>query len=337
MKPDVYAFGSALMDIQVHVEDSFFDEIGVEKGNMYLTERERQDEIIQKLLKDDLSALENPEARLKTAAGGSAANTVYGISQLGGTTGLCGKVASDRFGDLYIRQMQDSGVLFNGKQVDSGMSGTCIVLISPDAQRTMLTCLGVSSEIAYADIDETLLKQSEYVYLEGYLFDSALATQTLMQVVDTAKKNKIKVALTASDAFCIDRHRDIFLKLIREDADLLFSNAVEAKALTDTDSTEEAVKALSSLCKNIAVTDGEHGSTLCFNGQSAKIAPNIVTALDTTGAGDAYAAGLLYGITHNHPLEASGKIASFFAARVVSQIGPRYSGNIQTEIKSLKL
>jgi len=336
MKPDVYAFGSALMDIQVHVEDSFFADIGIEKGNMYLTDRERQDEIIGKLLKNDLSALENPDSHLKTAAGGSAANTVYGISQLGGTTGLCGKVASDRFGDLYIRQMQDSGVLFNEKQVDSGMTGTCIVLISPDAQRTMLTCLGVSSEIAYVDIDEALLKQSRYVYLEGYLFDSDLATQTLMQVVDTARKNKVKLALTASDAFCIERHKDIFSKLIRENTDLLFANATEAKALTDTDSTEEAVKALGSLCRNIAVTNGEHGSILSFNGQTAKIAPTPVTALDTTGAGDAYAAGLLYGITHNYPVEASGNIASFFASRVVSQIGPRYSGNTQAEMKHLK-
>jgi len=232
--------------------------------------------------------------------------------------------------------MKDSGVLFNEKQVD-GMTGTCIVLISPDAQRTFLTCLGVSSEISYNDIDENILKQSQYVYLEGYLFDSELATQTIMQVVDTAKKNGVKIALTASDPFCVERHKDIFLKLIKNDADLLFANAVEAMALTDTKNTDEAVKALCGMCKNIAITDGEKGSTLSFNGQSAKIEPLMVTALDTTGAGDSYAAGLLYGITHDYPLESSGKIASFFASRVVSQIGPRYTGNIQTEMKSLKL
>ncbi len=336
MKPDVYAFGSALMDIQIPVKDSLFEDLGVEKGGMFLTEREQQSNIIKKLLGNDIAGLEKAGDDLKTAAGGSAANTVYGISQLGGSTGLCGKVAADRFGDLYIKQMKDGGVAFNEKQVD-GMTGTCIVLISPDAQRTMLTCLGVSSEISYNDIDEDILKQSQYVYLEGYLFDSELATQTIMQVVDTAKKNGVKIAITASDPFCVERHKDIFLKLIKEDADLLFANAVEAMALTDTESTDEAVKSLYGMCKNIAITDGEKGSTLSFNGQAAKIEPLIVTALDTTGAGDSYAAGLLYGITHDYPLESSGKIASFFASRVVSQIGPRYTGNIQSEMKSLKL
>ena len=149
MKTDVYALGSALMDIQVYVKDEIFDELGIEKGSMHLTDHDHQEEIIKKLLGDNLSDLEKASNKLQTAAGGSAANTVYGLSQLGGAAALCGKVAKDGFGDLYIQQMKDSGVLFNEKQVEYGMTGTCIVLISPDAQRTMLTCLGVSSEISY--------------------------------------------------------------------------------------------------------------------------------------------------------------------------------------------
>ena len=337
MKTDVYALGSALMDIQVYVKDEIFDELGIEKGSMHLTDHDHQEEIIKKLLGDNLSDLEKASNKLHTAAGGSAANTVYGLSQLGGAAALCGKVAKDGFGDLYIQQMKDSGVLFNEKQVEYGMTGTCIVLISPDAQRTMLTCLGVSSEISYDDIDEELLKGSKYVYLEGYLFDSELATETIMKVVDTAKRNNIKIALTASDPFCIERHKDIFLSLLSDNVNLLFANAVEAKALTETESTGGAIKALYGLCKNIAVTDGEHGSTLSFDGEAVKINPLMVTTLDTTGAGDSYAAGLLYGITHGYPLEASGKIASFYASRIVSQIGPRYTGNIKVELKSLKL
>ena len=335
MKLNVYAFGSALMDIQVHINDSFLDEIGVDKGNMYLTERDRQEEVLKKLTGREALELEKMGNKLQTAAGGSAANTVFGISQLNGKAGFCGKVARDSFGSLYEKHMQDSGVLCTEKKVD-GMTGTCIVLISDDAQRTMLTCLGVSSEIAYEDVDEGRLKQSSYIYLEGYLFDSELATQTLLQAIETAKKNDVKIALTASDSFCVARHKDIFLKLIKNDVDLLFANAQETRALSDKDDNDEAVKALAEMCENIAVTDGEKGSTLCFKGQFTKIEPFIVTPLDTTGAGDSYAAGLLFGLTNGYSLEASGKIASFFASRVVSQIGPRYNGDIRKEMTSLE-
>ena len=145
MKADVYALGSALMDIQVYVKDEIFDELGIVKGSMHLTDHGRQEEIIKKLLGDNFYALEKAGDKLQTAAGGSAANTVYGLSQLGGAAALCGKVAADEFGNLYIQQMKDTSVLFNEKQVEKGMTGTCIVLISPDAQRTLLTCLGVFS------------------------------------------------------------------------------------------------------------------------------------------------------------------------------------------------
>lgn len=337
MKTDVYAFGSALMDIQIHVNDSQFEEIGINKGNMYLKNRDQQVEILKKLLGNDFLEIGQIESeQLHTAAGGSAANTVFGVSQLGGKAALCGKVAEDGFGELYIKHMQDSNVCFNRKKV-AGMTGTCIVLCSDDAQRTMLTCLGVSSEIEYDDIDEDQLKQSRYIYLEGYLFDSATATRTLLKAIDTAKKNGVKTALTASDSFCVERHRDIMLDLIKNDIDLLFANAQEAQALSETDDVETALKILSEMCANVAVTDGERGSILSFKGQVQKIQPYIVTPLDTTGAGDSYAAGLLFGLTNGYSLEDSGNIAGFFASRVVSQIGPRYIGDIKKELLSLKL
>jgi hypothetical protein len=333
MKPDVYAFGSALMDIQIHVQDAQFAALGLQKGNMYLTQREQQEDTIRKLL----GANAQGDTTLQMAAGGSAANTVFGVAQLGGHAALCGKVARDRFGDAYIRNMLQSGVVFHGKQVDDGATGTCIVLISDDAQRTMLTCLGVSSELSYDDINEDHLRQSAYLYLEGYLFDSALATRTLLRAIDTAKQHNVKIALTASDAFCVARHKDTMLRLIKNDVDLLFANTQEAQALSDTDSLEGAVKALSEMCKNIAVTDGSRGSVLSFGKQLEKIKPHIVSPLDTTGAGDSYAAGLLFGLTSGYSLKSSGTLASFFASRVVSQIGPRYAGDIRQEIKSLKL
>ena len=257
---------------------------------------------------------------------------MHGISQLGGKVGFCGKVANDRLGALYTTHMQQSDIVFNGKTMD-GMTGTCVVLISDDAQRTMLTCLGVSGEIDYEDINEELLRHSRYIYLEGYLFESDCAAQSMLRAVATAKKNGLKVALTASDANCVERHHDLLVPLIQHDVDLLFANADEAKALSGIDKYQTALRVLSDWCKVVAVTNGEHGSMVSYNGEIMKIAPYGVSALDTTGAGDAYAAGLLYGITTGHKIKESGMIASFFSASVVSQIGPLYNGNIQPELK----
>ena len=334
MELDVYALGNALVDIRVQVQDSMFTELGLEKGNRYLTERDRQEEILQMLLGSDSLDSARKAGKLQTAAGGSAANTVHGISQLGGRAGFCGKVANDSLGALYAAHMLQSGVVFNEKP-EQGMTGTCVVLVSEDAQRTMLTCLGVSGEIGYEDVDEELLKHSSYIYLEGYLFESERTVQTLLQAVAVARKNGVRIALTASDVFCIDRHRDLFLQLIQNDVDLLFANAREARALSRTDNNEAALRVLSGWCENVAVTDGEHGSMVSFNGEVTKITPHIVSAVDTTGAGDAYAAGLLYGITSGRTVRESGTIASFFSAKVVAQIGPRHSGDIQPDLKNL--
>jgi hypothetical protein len=336
MKLDVYAFGSALVDIQLHVADSAFATLGIAKGNMYLTERSRQEEALKKLIGDRITQLDQAQEKLQTAAGGSAANTVYGISQLGGKAGLCGKVAHDSFGTLYIRHMHDSGVLFNEKRVN-GMTGSCIVLISDDAQRTMLTCLGVSSEIAPDYIDVQQLQRSDYMYLEGYLFDSAMATETMLHAITLARTSGVKVAFTASDAFCIERHRDIFSKILNGDVDLLFANAQEACALTGAPDAGSALRALTAMCPGVAITDGERGSLVHLGGATVRVAPHIVKAVDTTGAGDSYAAGLLYGLTNGFSLERSGRIASLFAARVVSHMGPRYDGNIREEVKALPL
>ncbi|MHC4533685.1 MAG: adenosine kinase [Planctomycetota bacterium] len=334
MELDVYALGNALVDIQVQVEDSFLIELGLKKGNRYLTERYRQEEILQKLL--GFNSLESAQkaGKLQTAAGGTAANTMYGISQLGGRAGFCGKVADDELGALYVKCMRQSSVIFK-KNTGQGITGTCVVLISEDAQRTMLTCLGVSGDIDYEDIDEELLKHSRYIYLEGFLFESECATQTMLRAVLVARKNGVKIALTTSDATCIDRHGDMLIQFIQNDVDLLFANAQEARALSGTDNNDAALQVLSGWCEGVALTDGEHGSMVSFNGEVAKITPNRVSAVDSTGAGDAYAAGLLYGITTGRTIRESGTIASLFSARVVGQIGPRYNGDIQPELKKL--
>ncbi|MCP4608438.1 MAG: adenosine kinase [Planctomycetes bacterium] len=334
MELDVYALGNALVDIQVQVEDPLLTELGLEKGKRYVTERSRQEEILQKLF--GFNSLESAQkaGKLQTAAGGTAANTMYGISQLGGRAGFCGKVASDELGALYTEHMKQSDVIFK-ETTGQGITGTCVVLISEDAQRTMLTCLGISGEIDYKDIDEELLKNSRYIYLEGFLFESECATRTMHRAVAVARKNGVKLALTTSDATCIDQYGDMLIQFIQNDVDLLFANASEARALSSADNNEAALQVLSDWCEGVAVTDGKHGSMISFNGEITRIAPNRVSAVDTTGAGDAYAAGLLYGITRGHTVRESGTIASLFSAQVVTQIGPRYNGDIQPELQKL--
>ncbi len=330
MKTDVYAFGSALLDIQVQVSDSIFRELEIEKGNMYLTTVERQQKVLSRIIGADCSDIKSISEKSNIAAGGSAANTVYGISQLSARGALCGKVAADIFGTIYANEMQNSSVLFNENIVE-GTTGTCIVMISDDAQRTMLTHLGVSSEISVDDINLDILKNANYLYLEGYLFDSPAATETIFKAIDIARKNNVRIALTVSDAFCIQRHREIFNNLINSHVDLLFANVQEICALLETDVSEDAIEKVASVCSLVAVTDGEHGSTICDNGNRIQIQPFAVKAVDTTGAGDSYAAGLLYGLTKGLSLEYSGRLASFFSSRVVSAMGPRYSGSLLKE------
>ncbi|MDT8303769.1 MAG: adenosine kinase [Sedimentisphaerales bacterium] len=259
---------------------------------------------------------------------------MYGISQLGGRTGFCGKIANDELGTIYAEHMKQSSVIFK-ENTGQGSTGTCVVLISEDAQRTMLTCLGISGEIDYEDIDEELLKHSRYIYLEGFLFESECASRTMLRAVATAKKNGVKIALTTSDATCIDQYGDMLIQFIQNDVDLLFANTLEARALSGADNNDAALQVLSDWCEGIAMTDGERGSMISFNGEITKIAPNRVAAVDTTGAGDAYAAGLLYGITRGRTARESGKIASLFSAQVVTQIGPRCKGEIPPELKQL--
>jgi len=334
MELDVYAIGNALVDIQMQVKDSLLTELGFEKGNRYPTERDRQEEILRRLLGSDSLDSARKAGKLQTAAGGSAANTMYGISQLGGRAGFCGKIANDELGALYAEHMRQSGVVFK-ENMGQGMTGACVVLISDDAQRTMLTCLGVSGQIDYEDIDDELLKHSRYIYLEGYLFESECATRTMLRSVAIARKNGVKIALTASDADCVDRHRGLLVQLIKNDVDLLFANTREAQVLSGANNNKVALRVLSDWCEGVAVTDGEHGSMVSFNGDVTKIAPYSVSALDTTGAGDAYAAGLLYGIVNGHTVRESGTIASLFSAKVVTQVGSRHNDDIQQELKNL--
>ncbi len=324
---DVYAIGNALVDIQIQVPDSVIAELGCDKGCRYPTQHLRQQEILKTALGSETLDNALQSHRIQTAAGGSAANTVHGMALLGGQVGFCGKWADDRFGSLFTTHLQQNAIVFRETH-GQGMTGSCVVLVTDDAQRTMFTCLGVSGEVDSHDINEDCLAQSRLVYLEGYFLENERTLETLLQAIAIAKQHNVSVALTASDAFCVDRHRDLFVRLIQHDVDWLFANALEAQRLSRANTVEAAVRVLSGWCNHVVVTNGAQGSLLSCNGELLTIPAVKISAVDTTGAGDAYAAGMLYGMTHGRTPRESGSIASLFAAQVATTMGPHCTGTL---------
>lgn len=312
MKYDVYGVGNALVDIEATVSDALLDELRFAKGMMTLVDQETQRRV--------LAALDG--APINRCAGGSAANTVIGVADFGGRSAYCGKVGSDSLGDFCLKDMRALGVGIEVTPAD-GATGTCVVLITEDAQRTMLTCLGVSAGLTPDDIDENELRQAKYLYVEGYLFAGEQTRAAALRAIELAVKHGVKVAFTVSDPFLIGRHREEFWKLIEGPVDLLFCNLEEARSLTNLVDPIECAHVIHQHARNVALTLGPNGSILMHEGQAIPIEAVSVNAVDTTGAGDMYAAGILYGITNGLSWKQSGRLASHAAARVVAQLGAR--------------
>jgi len=320
---DVYGVGNAIMDLQVQCEDSFLTANGIEKGVMTLTEPERQQTILQAL----------SEHKVHYCSGGSAANTIVGIADMGGKTVYASQTANDAFGQQYLDEFKALGVSTHVQPID-GDTGTCVVLITPDAQRTMLTHLGVSVNLNASDLDEEAIAQSEYIYVEGYLFTGPSTKAAALKAIEIAKKVGTKVALTISDPFLIDICRDDFQNLIENAVDLLFCNEQEAKALTGEDNPVDAAHEIHKHVANVALTLGKDGSIVMHQGEVFPVEGVKVEAVDTTGAGDMYAAGVLYGVTHGLTWQQAGRLGSYAAAKVVAQLGARLPQSFsQEEIK----
>ncbi|MDQ6969847.1 MAG: adenosine kinase [Mariprofundus sp.] len=312
MNYDVFGVGNAIMDLQVRCDDAFLKAMGIEKGVMTLTDATRQQLILDALSEHDINF----------CSGGSAANTIVGIAEMGGKTAYACKTGSDQFGQQYLDEMKQLGITLETNP-NSGQTGTCVVLITPDAQRSMLTSLGVSAALATDDITESEISQAQYVYIEGYLFAGESTKAAALHAIALAKKNGVKVALTISDPFLIDICRDQFKQLIEGPVDLLFCNEDEAKALTGLDDPIACAQAIHKHCENVALTLGENGSIIMHEGEVFPIEGVETTALDSTGAGDMYAAGVLYGITNGLSWKQAGHLGSHAAARIVSQLGAR--------------
>jgi len=309
---DVYGVGNALVDIQAHVSDDKLEKLKFSKGIMTLVDDSTQAEVLLQL----------PTGGISRCAGGSAANTVMGIAEFGGRVAYLGKVASDGLGEFFLKDLREHGVRIEVQPAD-GQSGSCVILITEDAQRTMLTNLGVSATLSADDVDEESIRQAKYVYIEGYLFAGETTRAAALKAIELGKKHGKKIAFTVSDPFLIQYHRDEFLQLIEGPVDLLFCNLDEARALTGKHDPIECAREIHRHAENVALTLGGEGSLLMHDGEAIPIEGVAVKAVDTTGAGDMYAAGILYGITNGLTWKQAGRLASYAASRVVGQLGAR--------------
>lgn len=319
-KYDVFSLGNALVDIEVEVTPEQLSELGVEKSVMTLVEEERHDQLLAVL----------QEKAHHRASGGSAANSVAALAQLGGKAYHCCKVANDEAGAFYAKDLADIGINSNIEQLrdNHGTTGKCLVMVTPDADRTMNTFLGVSSEQQLQDLDLDALKDSQYLYIEGYLVTSESNHATALAAKQAARDNGVKIAYTLSDPNMVKFFKPQIEQVLEGGVDLLFCNQDEALEFTQRGTIRGALSELKHLAKAVVITLGDDGAVYfdSDNEQEHKIAPNVVKAIDTNGAGDMFAGAFLYGLTNGFSVEKSGKLASFASSFLVTQFGPRLRG-----------
>lgn len=327
MKFDVYGIGNALVDMEFKVTEEFFKTNNVEKGLMTLVEEDRQDELAASLKK------QNVEAE-KKQCGGSAANTMIGISQFGGKSYYSCKVANDETGKFYLNDLKENGVdtKLTPETSPNGTTGKCMVMVTPDADRTMNTFLGITGSYSEAELDYDALKNSKWLYVEGYLVASPTGQSAAIKAVEFARKNNVKTALTMSDPNMVKFFRDNINGIIGPGVDLLFCNEDEAMEFAQTTDLIEARESLKSVAKSFVITLGQNGAVIWDGTMFIDIEPHTVDAVDTNGAGDMYAGAFLYGITNGHTYASSGALASMASSKVVSQFGPRLSWSQAKEV-----
>jgi sugar/nucleoside kinase (ribokinase family) len=310
---DVVGIGNAIVDIIGRCDDAFLAQFGCTKGSMQLVDAAT----VLKLYDAMGPAIE--------ISGGSVANTMVGVAAFGGKAGFIGKTADDQFGQVFRHDIRAAGVTFNTPSAgDSEPTGRSLILVTPDGQRTMNTALGVSPRLGGGEVDAELIRSARILYLEGYLFDRPEAKAAFRQAADIAAKAGRQVALSLSDPFCVDRHRPEFLKLIKESVDILFANEAEITSLYETAQFDDAARQAQADTKLAALTRSEKGSVILSGGNSIAIpAAPVANVVDTTGAGDLFAAGFLFGIATGKDLETAGKLGSMAAAEIISHIGAR--------------
>ncbi len=323
-KYNVYGIGNALVDMEFEVTNEFLQKHEVKKGVMTLVDEDTQFELIDNI--DRAETIEKP--------GGSAANTIFAISQFGGKAFYSCKVADDTFGDLYLKDMKEAGIdtNFDRQEREEGVTGKCLVMITGDAERTMNTYLGITASISTSEIDELAIRDSEYVYIEGYLATSPNGFEAMKETKQIAQNNNVKTALTLSDPSVVEGFKERFEEVIGASVDLLFCNEEEAKIYTGKENLMEAREVLKKEAKRFVITQGKNGAMIFDGDTFVDIEPYDVKAVDTNGAGDMYAGAFLYGITNGMGYAGAGKLASLAGSKIVSQFGPRLEWHQVQEI-----
>jgi sugar/nucleoside kinase (ribokinase family) len=313
-KYDVYGLGNALVDMEFEISDQFLNDNKIDKGIMTLVDENQQHELIEQL-----DAFEGHKA-----SGGSAANTLIAVSSMGGSSYYSCKVADDDLGHFYLDDLKAAGVDCNmdGKH-KGGITGKCLVMVTPDAERTMHTFLGVSSELSPYEVSEEAIRNASFCYLEGYLTTSVTGKAANIEARKLAEKHNIKTALTFSDPFVVEHYRDDFTDTIGNGIDLLFCNEAEALSYTQKGTVEDAIDVIKTFSKAFAITLGAKGAVVYDGSEQISIDAHPVTAIDTNGAGDLFAGAFMYGLTKGMSFQQAGNLASKASSQIVSQFGPR--------------
>ncbi len=310
---DVVGIGNAIVDVLSHADEAFLVRHGLEKGAMTLIDGAQADRLYAQMG----SGVE--------ASGGSAANTIAGLASLGGSAAFIGKVRNDQLGEIFAHDIRTLGVHFSTPMAEDGPpTARCLILTTPDAQRTMNTYLGACATLGPDDVEEEVVRQAKVTYLEGYLWDPPAAKEAFRKAMRVAHDAGRKVALTLSDAFCVDRYREEFRELVAGEVDLLFANEAEIKSLYEVDVFDEALQRVRALDTVVALTRSEKGAVVVADDEIHVIdAEPVEHLVDTTGAGDQFAAGFLFGYTHGRDLRTCARLGALAAAEVISHYGAR--------------
>jgi sugar/nucleoside kinase (ribokinase family) len=310
---DVLTIGNAIVDVIARVDDAFIAREKLVKGSMNLIDEPRAEELYAHM------------GPAREVSGGSAGNTAAGVASFGGRAAYFGKIKRDQLGDIFRHDMKTQGVHFNSVAASDGpATARSFILVTPDSERTMNTYLGACVNLTTADIEEAVVKDARVTYMEGYLYDRPEAKDAFRRACDIARAANRLTSVTLSDSFCVERHRDDFLHLIRSRIDIVFANETEIKSLYQTQNFNGALEAIRKDCAIAVLTRSEKGSVVVRGGETVEVPAHPVSRIvDVTGAGDLYAAGFLFGFTRELPLRRCAELGGFAAAEVISHVGAR--------------
>ena len=325
-KYNVYGIGAGIVDTEIVVTDKFLKDNDVEKGVMTLVDEERQHELI--------NSITSQTRPVKRSCGGSACNTVVAASKFGSKTFYSAKVAADKDGSFFVKDLKSAGVDFHNVKAEKGITGKCLVMVTPDAERTMNTYLGASLELTSQEVDEKSLANSEWLYMEGYLVSDQNRTDVAIEAMNFAKQNNVKTSMSLSDPLIVKLFSDNLKSVIGDGIDLLFCNSDEARRFTDTHTIEAAAESLKQYAKTFVITRGPGGS-LTYDGHDLSYNKGVATnAIDTNGAGDMFAGAFLHALSSGREYGWAAQFANTASAIVVSQFGPRIKNIEYISLKS---